>query len=191
MKNRDCQHLAKLRDYYARHGVLPSFSGIANILGFKATSAVACMMERLKPEGYFSTTPEGRLQPGPRFFEYTVVNTVQAGAPQPLNDVTPYSTRIDERLVKVPSMTVLAKVKGESMLEAGLMPGDTVIVEREREPNLGDVVVAIIDGETTIKYWAKDSGGFYLRAGNREFKDRWPRESLTVYGVVVGSFRAY
>ena len=191
MQNRDEMHLAKLRDYYAKHRVLPSFGGMAKLLEFRSTSAVAAMLDRLKPAGYFSSTPDGRLQPESRFFECPLVDTIQAGAPVPGNDAPVEMRRIDERLIRVPSKTVQLVVKGESMIEAGLLPGDVVIVEKGADSKVGDIVVANVDSGYTVKYLAKDDGGFYLRAGNREYRDIRPKESLEIFGVVTGSFRQY
>ncbi len=191
MQNRDDQHLAKLRDYYASHRVLPSFGGMAKLLGFKSSSAVAAMLNRLKPAGYFSSTPDGRLQPASRFFECPVVDSIQAGVPVPANDIPAEMRRIEERLIRVPSKTVQLVVKGESMIDAGLLPGDVVIVEKGAEAKAGDIVVAYLDSGYTVKYLAKDNAGFYLRAGNKEYRDIRPKESLELFGVVVGSFRKY
>ena len=191
MQNRDEMHLAKLRDYYAKHRVLPSFGGMAKLLGFKSTSAIAAMMARLKPAGYFSSTPDGRLQPGARFFEYPLVATIQAGRPQSSGDSPVEPFEISHRLVKVPSETVLLKVRGESMIDAGLLPGDIVVVLKGSEAKVGDIAVAVVDCDYTIKYLAKDDAGFYLKAGNKEYRDIRPKESLEIFGVVTGSFREY
>lgn len=69
MKNRDHEYLDRLRDYYAKHHVLPSFATIASLVGLRTTSAVSSMVMRLKREGYLESSPDRRLQPGPRFFE--------------------------------------------------------------------------------------------------------------------------
>lgn len=191
MENRDKQHMAKLRDYYARHHVLPSFGGIAKLLGFKSTSAVAALMERLKPAGYFASTPDRKLQPGPRFFEYPLVDSVPAGDPQTANDLPADPFQISQRLVKLPSQTVILKVRGESMIEAGLQSGDFVVVRKAAEAKIGDIVVAVVDREYTIKYLDRDERGYFLRPGNKEFKVIVPKQSFEIFGVVTGSFREY
>ena len=69
----DAQHLAKLQDYYADHGVLPPYSTLMVLLGFKSKSPVAALVARLKLLSYLEATPEKRLKPGRRFFERPVV----------------------------------------------------------------------------------------------------------------------
>lgn len=191
MLNRDDEYLAKLRDYYAEHRVLPSFAGVAKLVGLKSTSAVSAMVVRMKSAGLLESSPDRRLQPGKRFFEREVLDSVPAGSPQPANDVLPDAFNIDEFLISNPSRTVLLKVKGDSMVDAGLLPGDTVIVKKDSPASVGDVVVAVVDREYTVKYLAKDKTGFYLKPGNKAYQNIRAKDDLQLFGVVVGSFRKY
>ena len=77
------------------------------------------------------------------------------------------------------------------MIDAGLLPGDIVVVLKGSEAKVGDIAVAVVDCDYTIKYLAKDDAGFYLKAGNKEYRDIRPKESLEIFGVVTGSFREY
>ena len=191
MQNRDPDYLAQLRDYYATQRVLPSYSGVGKLIGLKSTSSVAALVGRLKVAGYLDSAPDRRLQPGKRFFEREVLDSVQAGLPQAANDVQPNTFNIDEHLIEAPSRTVLLRVRGDSMIDAGLMPGDTVIVKKGAPAKPGDIVVAIVDNEFTVKYLATDKDGFYLKPGNKAFPPIRARDHLEVFGLVVGSFRKY
>lgn len=191
MNLRDHEYLGKLRDYYAKHRVLPSFATIASLVGLKSTSAVSAMVKRMKAEGYLDSSPDRRLQPGKLFFEREILDSVQAGLPRPANDSRGEAMSIDEYLIQNPSRTVLLTVKGDSMIDAGLLPGDTVIVNRAAPAGENDIVVAIVDNEFTIKYLAQDKNGFYLKPGNKGYPPIRPREHLELYGVVVGMFRKY
>lgn len=191
MNNRDIEYLGKLRDYYAKHRVLPSFATIATLVGLKSTSAVDAMVKRMKAANYLDSTPDKRLQPGKLFFEREILDSVQAGMPRPANDSRSEAMSIDEYLIQNPSRTVLLTVKGDSMLDAGLLPGDTVIVNRAAPAGEGDIVVAIVDNEFTIKYLARDKNGFYLKPGNKGYPPIRPKEQLEMYGLVVGMFRKY
>lgn len=191
MKNRDQEHLDKLRDYYAEHRVLPSFSVIARLVGLKTTSAVSAMVGRMKAAGYLQAAPDRRLQPGKLFFEREVLDTVQAGMPQPANEPGVEGMNIDSHLIDSPSRTVLLTVKGDSMVEAGLMPGDTVIVKKGAPANVGDIVVAVVDNEFTVKYLAQDKRSFFLKPGNQAYPVIRAKDHLEVFGLVVGSFRKY
>lgn len=77
------------------------------------------------------------------------------------------------------------------MVEAGLMPGDIVIVEKGVLPSVGDIVVALIDSEYTVKYLGMEKGRYFLRSGNQRYPDIHPHGHLEVFGLVVGSFRKY
>ncbi len=191
MRNRDSEHLAKLRDYYARYGVMPSFSGISKLLGFRSTAAVAGLTNRLKTAGYLTSTPDRRLGPAGRFFEYPQVATIQ-DSNQPLAfDIRGERCNIAECLVGIPSQTVILKVRGESMTEAGLLPGDYVVVQKGADAKVGDIVVAATGQDYTVKFLARDDSGYYLKAGNKEYKDIRPVKLMEIFGVVTGSFRQY
>ncbi|MFZ2541582.1 MAG: S24 family peptidase [Gallionella sp.] len=191
MQNRDSEYLGKLQDYYAQHRVLPSFTAVAKLVGLKSTSAVAAMVNRMKVAGLLDQGEDRRLQPGKRFFERDIADSVRAGLPQPANDSMDQIVSVDEHLIKSPSRTVLLTVKGDSMVDAGLMPGDTVIVEKSAPAKSGDIVVAIVDNEYTVKYLAHDKRGFYLQPGNKAYPPIRAKDSLEIYGLVVGAFRKY
>ena len=190
--NKDHEYLGQLRDYYAEHRVLPSYAAVARLLGLKAISAVAKMVDRMKAEGYLDSTPDKRLQPGKRFFEREVLDSVRAGLAAAANDALAEPLTIDDTLIRVPSRTVLLTVKGDSMVEAGLMPGDTIIVLKGAPAKVGDIVVAIVDNEFTVKYLDADKQGeFFLRPGNPAYPAIRPQEALEIFGRVDGAYRVY
>lgn len=190
--SKDAEYLAKLQDYYAAHRVLPPYSTIQTLLGFKSKSPVAALVERFKTRGLLDATPERRLIPGKQFFERLLAGSpVQAGLPNPANDDRTDTLTIDEYLVERPSSTALITVRGDSMIDAGIHAGDTVIVERTRQANLGDIVVAIVDNEFTLKTLDKEKGQFILRPANPAYPIIRPKGNLEIYGVVVGQFRKY
>lgn len=82
-------------------------------------------------------------------------------------------------------------VRGDSMIEAGLMPGDTVIVKKNAPHKIGDIVVAMVDGDYTVKYLAHDKAGFYLKPGNQAYPPIRADDHLEIFGLVVGCFRKY
>lgn len=191
MNNRDIEYLGLLRDYYAKYRALPSFSAVAKLVGLKSTSAVSAMVGRMKLEGYLDSSPDKRLIPGRQFFEREILDSIQAGLPRPANDGHSEAMSIDEYLIEQPSRTIMLSVKGDSMTDAGLMTGDTVIVKKGAPSKAGDIVVAIVDNEFTIKYLSHDKTGFYLKSGNIGYPNIRPKEHLEVFGLVVGMFRRY
>ena len=82
-------------------------------------------------------------------------------------------------------------VAGDSMREAGILAGDRVVIKCHAPTKVGDIVVARVDGEFTVKYLAKDGQGYYLKPGNPDFDDIRPSEELELFGRVTGCFRTY
>lgn len=187
----DGQYLAKLQDYYAKHRVLPSYASIGELVGLSSKASVAEMLMRLKAEGFVQSTPDRRLKPGKRFFERPVAESVRAGQPSPAGDAAPDALAIDEYLVPNPSRTILIRVKGDSMIDAGIHADDVVVVEKRSSANVGDIVVAILDNEFTLKRIAREKGRIVLRPENKAYPVIRPKGDLEIFGVVVGQFRKY
>jgi SOS regulatory protein LexA len=187
----DGQYVGRLQDYYAKHRVLPSYARIGVLVGLNSKASVAEMVMRLKGEGFLQSTPDRRLKPGKRFFERALAESVRAGMPSPAADTAAETLTIDEHLVANPSRTLLIKVKGDSMIDAGILDGDTVVVEKRTTANVGDIVVAILDNEFTLKRLAREKGRIVLRPENKAYPVIRPKEDLEIFGVVVGQFRRY
>jgi repressor LexA len=188
----DNDYLAELQDYYSEHRTLPSFSAIAQLLGFKSKNAVTALVARFKLQGFLESAPDKRLKPGARFFERMIADSsVRAGMPSPAADDKHDTLSIDQYLVERPSKTVLIPVKGDSMIDAGIMSGDTVIVERRQMANVGDIVIAIVDNEFTLKTLGREMGEFILIPANPAYPVIRPKGQLEIFGVVVGQFRKY
>lgn len=188
----DTDYLAKLQDYYADHKTLPSFALIASMLGFKSKNAVTALVARLKLQGYLDSAPDKRLKPGSRFFERMIADsTVRAGFPSYAAGGGHDTLTIDDYLVERPSQTVLVTVKGDSMIDAGIMPDDVVVVEKRQMANVGDMVIAIVDNEFTLKTLGREKGEYVLIPANKAYPTLRPRGGLEIFGVVVGQFRKY
>jgi repressor LexA len=186
----DPSYLEKLQDYYAEHKVIPSYSVLANLWGISAKSWVSECVRRYEEAGYLDWTPDKQLKPGSRFFERRLANdTVQAGLPNPaLSDGYDLVT-IDDYLVRVPSKTSLVRVKGDSMIDAGIHEGDLIVVEQQPNANVGDIVVAIVDDAFTVKYLDREKGGFVLKPANKAYPVIRPKGRLEIFGVMAGLVR--
>ena len=187
----DGQYLKKLQDYYVRHRILPSYSAIGALIGLNSKASVAGMVLRLKAEGFLESSPDRRLKPGKRFFERPLAESVRAGLPSPAADSSPDGLSIDEYLVAHPSKTVLITVKGDSMIDAGIHSGVVVVVEKRSSANVGDIVIAILDNEFTLKRFGRERGRVVLRPENKAYPVIRPKGELEIFGVVVGLFRTY
>ncbi|MGH8714256.1 MAG: LexA family protein [Casimicrobiaceae bacterium] len=188
----DRSYLAALQDYYARHRAFPSYSSIGSLLGLRSKSSVAALVARLKLGGFIESTPDRRLAPTHRFFERPLAESpVHAGLPNPVDDAPADALTIDDYLIDRPSQTVLVRVKGDSMQDAGIFEGDLVVVEKRSSARRGDVVIAIVDNKFTLKRLDVERGRFVLRPENKAYPVIRPEGALEIFGVMVGLVRKY
>ena len=186
----DRSYLEALQDYYARHRALPSYASIGGLLGLKSKSSVAALVARLKLAGMLESTPDRRLAPTRRFFARPLADAaVRAGLPERIDDAASDALTIDDYLIERPSQTVLVRVKGDSMVDAGILDGDLVVVEKQPSARKGDIVVAIVDGQFTLKRLDVDRGQFFLRAENKAYAPIHPEGALEIFGFMVGLVR--
>jgi len=183
-------NLGKLQDFYAEHRVLPSYATMGQLLGLKSKSSVAALVARLKLAGYLGNAPDKKLKPGDKFFERPLASSsVRAGLPNSIDDASSEALTIDDYLVERPSQTVLVRVKGDSMIDAGIHEGDIAVVEKKPAANIGDIVVAIVDNEFTLKYLEQEKGSFILRPANPAYPVIRPKGQLEIFGIMVGLVR--
>ncbi len=186
----DRSYLGLLQDYYAEHRAFPSYSSIGKLLGLKSKSSVAAMVARLRLAGFIDATPDKRLAPTKRFFDRPLASApVQAGLPNPIDDAQSDALTIDDYLIERPSQTVLVRVKGDSMTDAGILDGDLVVVEKAASAKRGDIVIAIVDGQFTLKRLDLDRGAFVLKPENKAYPVIRPEGTLEIFGVMVGLVR--
>lgn len=98
---------------------------------------------------------------------------------------------IDRFLIPKPAQTVLVKVKGDSMINAGIHSGDLAVVERSSQASVGDIVVAVVDDDFTLKTLARDQDGYHLLPANPDFPILRPKGKLEIFGILVGLVRKY
>lgn len=191
--NNDQQHLRALRDHFAAHQSLPPYSELGEVLGFSGKAGAYKLAQRLLVSGYLKNVPGGRLAPTNRFFERPHLDDkLGAGA----IEVESWSGGVDEHeldrlLVEHPSRTVLIQIRGDSMVEAGVLDGDIAVVERTDTGISGDFVAAIVDGQCTVKELRFERSKPILVPHNKNHPTIQPREDLQILGVVRGIIRRY
>lgn len=142
-------------------------------------------------EGYL-TKKEGRYYPGVRLTTIPLFGSVKAGSPDEVNEEKLDDISLESYLIDDPRETIFVTVKGDSMIEAGIYEGDTLIVDKSKKPRLGDIVIAVVDGEFTVKYLAEDAQKkFVLDPANSAYSRIVPEHEMELCGVVTGSFRKY
>ena len=127
--------------------------------------------------------------------EIKVLGYVEAGFPAGAEEELLDTMSLDEFLIDKKEATYILKVKGDSMIDAGILPGDMILVERGKRARVGDIVVALIDGEYTLKFYRESppagGGKAYLEAGNKKYKPLYPKEELKLEAVVIAVIRKY
>ena len=116
---------------------------------------------------------------------------VPAGMPMLTDDFIEEAIDLNKHLVKKPSTTFLVRVSGESMLKAGIFPGDILIVDHSLEPTHGKIVIAAVDGELTVKRLYKRAGILRLMPENDAYEPIEIDGSLVIWGVVKHVIHSY
>lgn len=184
-------YFKKIQRFYETKKRMPSFSETAHITGVKSKNAVFQMVNRMSKLGLLAKDETGRLIPGDDFNGVRVLGYVEAGFPSPAEEELLDTMTLDEYLVKNREATFMLKIKGDSMIEAGIMPGDMVLVERGNQAREGDIVIAEIDGAWTIKFLKKKAGKICLVPGNKKYQPIFPRDELNIAAVVKAVVRKY
>lgn len=183
--------ILKLRAFYDTHKRMPSYSELAQILGYKSKNAAQYVVEKWLEKGIVGKDRTGKLIPGRAFHPLKVLGTVAAGWPSPAEEEMVDTISLDEWLIENKEASFLLKVSGDSMIDAGIHEGDVVILERGKNPKNGDVVVAEVDHEWTIKFYEKKGAIVALVPANERYERIIPQEELRIAGVVTAVIRKY
>ncbi len=181
----------KITRFYQKYRRMPSYGEVMTLLGFKSKNAVFKLVNKLVEENFLSKDGQGRLIPKNIFGELRVLGQVEAGFPTPAEEELVDTLSLDDYLIKNKEATYMLKVSGESMKDAGIMAGDMVLVDRSQTAREGDIVIAEVDGEWTIKYLRKSQGISYLEPANDAFPLIYPKEELKIAAVVKAVVRKY
>jgi repressor LexA len=185
------KHLSKIIAFYKKERRLPSYREMLGLTGFKSTNAVYKLVERLVEQEWLKRSESGKLAPGKRFLGLPVLGAIEAGWPSPAEEELVDTMTLDDWLIGNREATFMLKVSGDSMIEAGIRPGDMVLVERGRTPHNGDVVVAEVDSQWTLKYYEQHGGRVVLMPANKNYQPILPKNELNIAAVVTAVIRKY
>jgi repressor LexA len=189
--------LAFIRRQQQRTGYPPSSREIQNFFGFQSQTAAMNHLRALEKKGVIRRTPgkaRSAVDPNLRFQRgfraIPLLGQIPAGLPVDSAETEGASLSIDPAAFGIRNSTgVFAlKVRGESMSGAQIADGDTVILQN-RMPRNGDIVAALIDGETTLKRYLVENGSPYLKAENPAYPNLIPAAELSIQGVMIGLLR--
>jgi len=134
----------------------------------------------LEPLGLLDRTEETSLP---------LVGSITAGVPMLAEENIERYIRVPKYLVRSSDKHFLLRVKGESMKNAGILDGDLVVVRSQSSADAGDIIVALLEGDATVKRLAVQNGQYYLKAENPEFPHIYPKRDWSVQGKVVSLVR--
>lgn len=120
-------------------------------------------------------------------------HAVPAGFPSPADDYIQGRLSLDEHLIARKEATFFVRAKGSSMVGAGIFDGDLLVVDKSLAPQSGDIVIAVMDGELTVKRLIKHGAAVILRPENPRFKDIELKDGqeLQVWGVVTSTVKKF
>jgi len=170
---------------------MPSFSEIGEMTGLRSKNAVYKLVNKLAVLKVLERDAKGRLIPGSIAAPVKILGTVEAGFPSPAEEELVDTLSLDNLLIQNPEATFLLKVSGDSMSGAGILPGDMVLVDKGQTPKSGDIVIAEVDGEWTMKYLRKRGENVALIPANPNYKPIRPKKELKIAGVVTAVVRKY
>lgn len=180
-----------LISYYRRHKQLPTYDELADLFDVRSKGSMYKYVEKFIDDGYVAKSDTGRLIPTTKLYGLRVLGSVQAGFPTSAEEETVDTMSLDQFLIASPEASYMLHVSGDSMIDAGIMEGDMVIVDRTKTPKSGDIVVAEVDGEWTMKYLVKRGNVTFLRAANKNYPDIHPKDELKIAGTVTSVIRKY
>lgn len=180
----------KLQEFFYKNKRMPTFEEMKRMFGVTSKNTVSYRIDKLIEAGLLDKI-KGKLQ----LLEYGSVfklGTVQAGFPSPAEEETCDLMSLDEFLIDHKQSTYMLEVKGESMIDAGIFEGDLVLVERGRTPKKGDIVLAMVEHEYTLKYLDMEKGVPVLIPANKKFKKIYPNpDSFRVEATLKAVIRKY
>ena len=181
----------KIESFYSQNKRMPTYSEMMKLFGFKSKNAIFKIVEKLVEGGLVAKDHLGRLIPTNSFSEVPMLGYVTAGFPATVEEELADTVNLDEMLVKNKSLTYMLEVDGDSMIDAHIEKGDMVLVEKTNQAKDGEIVIAEVDGEFTMKYFKKDGNKIWLEPANKNYKPIYPEHSLNVIAKLKAVIRKY
>jgi len=185
------QYQTKLESFYGENKRMPSYSEMLKLFGFKSKNAVFRVVEKLMEAGLVAKDHLGRLIPYKAFGEVPMLGLVTAGFPATVEEELADTVDLDNLLIKNKPMTYLLEVDGDSMIDAHIEKGDMVLVEKTSQAKDGQIVIAEVDGEFTMKYFRKNGDKVWLEPANKNYQPIYPKHSLNINAVLKAVIRKY
>jgi len=189
MKN---NYQTQLESFYESNNRMPTYSEMLKLFGFKSKNAVFKIIEKMLEAGLVAKDHLGRLIPTDAFGEIPKLGLVKAGFPSEASEVAEADTvNLDNFLIKNKPMTYMLEVDGDSMIDAHIAEGDMILVEKTEHAKDGDIVIANVDGEFTLKFLRIKGDKKWLEPANKNYKPIYPTYNLNVIAKLKAVIRKY
>ncbi|MBP9779400.1 LexA family transcriptional regulator [Candidatus Gracilibacteria bacterium] len=179
-----------LREFFRDGGVFQSLDQMRELLGYANRAGVKLFLHKLLGEGILELQDKSYI-PSNLLVGYPLFESVRAGLPFTPETQPTSQMDLEKYLIEHPASTYFVKVKGDSMEDAGIRQGDIVILDRSLTPKNGDIVIASLDGDVTLKYFEKKGGILKLIPANPTYEPIVVDGPCEILGVVSGSVRKY
>lgn len=192
-------HQSKLESFFKDNKRMPTYSEMMKLFGFKSKNAVFKTVEKMINAGIVAKDHLGRLMPSDNFGEIPMCGFVTAGLPASVEEELADTVNLEDLLIKNKPMTYMLEVDGDSMIDAHIEKGDMVLVEKTNQAKDGDIIIAEVDGEFTMKYFRRSTvltagkkiEKVWLEPANKNYKPIYPEHSLNINAVVKAVIRKY
>lgn len=200
LTNKQKQVLNYIENYQLENGKSPTIREIKEYMNVASDNSILKHLTALEKKGFIKKdeTPRGikllesvKAKLSASTISLPVLGFIPAGGPVMTEEYIDQEVTVDESMIKKPENTFMLRVTGQSMINAGIYEGDLLIVDSKKEPRVGDIVVALVDNENTVKRLVKEGTQYYLKAENPDYSDIHPTNELEMQGVVTGLIRTY
>ncbi len=188
-----------IEEYQLANGGSPTIREMKEYFGVSSDNSILKLLRALESKGKIEKDEGHRgikllsniKEKLVNSFELPILGTIPAGRAVDATEHVEGYMSVGADMVMPNRQSFLLKVSGNSMINAGIHEGDLLFVCTDITPKVGDVVAALVDGQSTVKTYIERDGRVILQAENPEYEDIYPESSLCVQGVVTGLYRRY
>jgi repressor LexA len=210
LTGRQRQLMNFIEDYLNTHGFPPSIREMADHMGIRSTNGVNDHLKALEKKGYITREKSLKSRAitvsSPKLEKFDseneeamvavpVLGRVAAGVPVLSEENYEGIIHLGQSLLPSSGKVFALKVRGESMIGKGILEGDTVLVRSQQSANSGDLVVAMVDGEATVKTFRRNKESIRFEPANPDFEPivlgRQDFRQTSILGVVTGLVRQF
>jgi repressor LexA len=189
-----------IEKYQLKNGASPTLREMREHFNVSSDNSILKHLKALHEKGYIEKddTPRGikilesvKNRLASESVKLPLLGHIPAGGPVLTEEFIDSWFEVGPDIAKSARGYFLLKVRGDSMINAGIHEEDIVVVDSNKIPSAGDIVVALVDNENTVKRYAREDGKIFLKAENPEYENIYPEQELIIQGVVTALLRYY